>query len=249
MTTPTTHPTMPQSPQPAPSPAPEATATQVTRPARFGLFFGIVATLLTLGAIALAVFAPALTSAPQLQVPQGWQQIYNANPANDSTPWDSTSGCSLPSRGLDIESDTTCPFTPTDGAALDNGVLVVAKLAPAADVALSQDAAVILDNSVIVLMTQDGNYTMCRDSCDPFSSAGDVLASGSTVAWHADAFVPNELAVLYSSDQSSVSFYVNGQYVDQVTAGLGAAPTIALATSTNGEALYTHVAIYTGSAG
>ena len=255
MTTPTTPPTtppttMPQSPQPAPSPAPEApAATLAAHPARFGLFFGIVATALTLGAIALAVFAPALTSAPQLQVPQGWQQVYNANPANDSAPWDSTGGCSLPAQGLDIESNTACPFTPTSGASLDDGVLVVAKLAPAADVSLSQDAAVVLDNSVIVLITQDGNYEICRESCDLFSDVGDVLVSGSTVAWHADAFVPNELAVLYSSDQSSVSLYVNGQYVDQVAAGLGAAPTIALATSSSGEALFTHVAIYTGSAG
>lgn len=250
MTTPMTHPTVPQSPQPAPSPAPEAaTVTPAARPARFGLFFGIVATVLTLGAIALAVFAPALTTAPQVQVPQGWQQVYNANPANDSAPWGSTSGCSLPSQGLDIESDTACPFTPTDGAALDNGVLVVAKLAPAADVALSQDAAIVLDNSVIVLVTQDGSYTICRESCELFSSTGDVLASGSTVAWHADAFVPNELAVLYNSDQNSISLYVNGQYVDQVTAGIGSSPSIALATSTNGEALYTHVAIYAASVG
>ncbi len=251
MTTPTTHPTMPQSPQPAPSPAPEATVTPAARPARFGLFFGIVATVLTLGAIALAVFAPALTTAPQLQVPQGWQQVYNANPANASDAWGDSSGCSFPTQGLDVNSDSACMFTPanTNTGSLDNGVLVVAKLAPAADVALSQDAAIILDNSVIVLVSQDGSYTICRESCELFSSTGDVLASGSTVAWHADAFVPNELAVLYSSDQNSISLYVNGQYVDQVTAGIGSSPSIALATSTNGEALYTHVAIYAASVG
>jgi len=247
MTHPTTMPQSPQSPQPAISPAPEA--TRAARPARFGLFFGIAAAVLTLGAIALAVFAPALTSAPRLQVPQGWQQVYNANPANDSAPWSSASGCSLPSEGLDIESDKSCPFTPASGVALDDGVLVIAKLAPAADVSLSQDAAVILDNSVIVLVTQDGSYTICRDTCDLFSDRGDVLASGSTVAWHADAFVPNELAVLYSTDQNTVSLYVNGQYVDQAEAGVGASPSIALATSSNGEALFTHVAIYAGNVG
>lgn len=246
-----THPTtIPQSPQPAPSQASEpAQATQAARPARFGLFFGIVATLLTLGAIALAVFAPALTSAPQLHVPQGWQQVYSANPANDSAPWGDARGCSLPPQGLDVQSDTSCPFTPASGASLDDGVLVVAKLAPAADVSLSEDAAVILDNSLIVLVTQDGSYTICRDTCDPFSRGGGVLASGSTVAWHADAFVSNELAVLYSTDQNTISLYVNGQYVDKAPANIGASPSIALATSSNGEALFTHVAIYAGNVG
>lgn len=246
-----THPTtIPQSPQPAPSQASEpAQATQAARPARFGLFFGIVATLLTLGAIALAVFAPALTSAPQLHVPQGWQQVYSANPANDSAPWGDARGCSLPPQGLDVQSDTSCPFTPASGASLDDGVLVVAKLAPAADVSLSEDAAVILDNSLIVLVTQDGSYTICRDTCDLFSRGGGVLASGSTVAWHADAFVSNELAVLYSTDQNTISIYVNGQYVDKAPANIGASPSIALATSSNGEALFTHVAIYAGNVG
>ncbi len=246
-----THPTtIPQSPQPAPSQASEpAQATQAARPARFGLFFGIVATLLTLGAIALAVFAPALTSTPQLQVPQGWQQVYSANPANDSAPWGDARGCSLPPQGLDVQSDTSCPFTPASGASLDDGVLVVAKLAPAADVSLSEDAAVILDNSLIVLVTQDGSYTICRDTCDLFSRGGGVLASGSTVAWHADAFVSNELAVLYSTDQNTISLYVNGQYVDKAPANIGASPSIALATSSNGEALFTHVAIYAGNVG
>lgn len=246
-----THPTtIPQSPQPAPSQASEpAQATQAARPARFGLFFGIVATLLTLGAIALAVFAPALTSAPQLHVPQGWQQVYSANPANDSAPWGDARGCSLPPQGLDVQSDTSCPFTPASGASLDDGVLVVAKLAPAADVSLSEDAAVILDNSLIVLVTQDGSYTICRDTCDLFARGGGVLASGSTVAWHADAFVSNELAVLYSTDQNTISLYVNGQYVDKAPANIGASPSIALATSSNGEALFTHVAIYAGNVG
>lgn len=246
-----THPTtIPQSPQPAPSQASEpAQATQAARPARFGLFFGIVATLLTLGAIALAVFAPALTSAPQLHVPQGWQQVYSANPANDSAPWGDARGCSLPPQGLDVQSDTSCPFTPASGASLDDGVLVVAKLAPAADVSLSEDAAVILDNSLIVLVTQDGSYTICRDTCDLFSRGGGVLASGSTVAWHADAFVSNELAVLYSTDQNTISLYVNGQYVDKAPANIGASPSIALATPSNGEALFTHVAIYAGNVG
>lgn len=246
-----THPTtMPQSPQPAPSPASEAAqATHAARPARFGLFFGIAATVLTLGAIALAVFAPALTSAPQLQIPQGWQQVYSANPASASDAWGDARGCSLPPQGLDVQSDTSCPFTPASGASLDDGVLVVAKLAPAADVSLSEDAAVILDNSLIVLVTQDGSYTICRESCDLFSRTGGVLASGSTVAWHADAFVSNEVAVLYSTDQNTISLYVNGQYVDKAPANIGASPSIALATSSNGEALFTHVAVYAGNVG
>lgn len=251
-TPPTTMPQPPQSSQPAPSPAAGATApARRARPARFGFFFGIAATAVTLAAIALAVFAPALTSAPQLQVPQGWQQVYNANPADANDVWGDTSGCSFPTQGLDVSSDSSCLFTPanTSGGLLNGGVLVVAKLAPAAAVSLSQDAAVVLGNSLIVVITQEGDYQICQDTCDLFSESGRVLASGSTVAWHADAFVPNELAVLYNSDQNSVSFYANGQFVDQVSAGIGSSLSVALGTSTNGEALYTHVAIYAPSVG
>lgn len=247
MTTPPT--TMPQ---PTPATASEsAPPAPAKRPARFGLFFGIAATVLTLGAIALAVFAPALTSAPQLQVPQGWQQVYNDNPADTTDAWGNSSGCSFPTEGLDVNSDSACLFTSADTntGSLNNGVLVVAKLAPAADVSLSEDAVVVLGNSLIVAITQQGDYQICRDTCDPFSESGRVLASGSTVAWHADAFVPNELAVLYSSDQNSLSLYANGQYVDQVLTGIGSSLSVALATSTNGEALYTHVAIYAASVG
>ena len=247
MTTPTSPTT---TPQPAPISAPETgVPTQAARPSRFGLFFGITATVVTLAAIALAVFAPALSSAPQLRIPQGWQQVYNANPSDAPDAWTSSSGCTVNAQGLDVESDTACPFTPGPGASLDTGVLVVAKLAPAAEVPLAQDAAVVLDKSLIVLISQEGDYQICRETCDPFSDAGRVLASGSTVAWHADAFVPNELAVLYSSDQNSLSLYANGQFVDQVSAGVGSSPEVALATSTNGEALFTHIAIYAASEG
>ena len=237
-------------PQPAPSSAPETAApTQTARRSRFGPFFGIIATVLTLGAVALAVFAPALTSAPQLQVPQGWQQIYNDTPTNASGAWPDSSGCTFVSQGLDVQSDSTCPFTPASGASLDGGVLVVAKLAPAADVSLSQDAAIALGNSLIVLVSQDGSYQICRDNCDIFSGADNILSTGSTVAWHADAFVSNEVAVMYDAGIATLRLYINGQYVDHVVATLGITPAVALATSSNGEALFTHVAIYAKSAG
>ena len=139
-------------------------------------------------------------------------------------------------------------FTPASSASLDGGVLIVAQVAPAADVSLAQDAGVLLDNSIIVLISQDGSYQMCIDTCDVFSPRAEgTLASGSTIAWHTDAFVPNEMAVLYDADQGTVSLYVNGQYVDHIAVATGGSPTIALTTSSTGEALFTHVAIYAGS--
>ena len=55
----------PATQQPYPSAEPDATIpSRPPKPSRFGLIFGIVATALTLGAIALAVFAPQLTTRP-----------------------------------------------------------------------------------------------------------------------------------------------------------------------------------------
>lgn len=238
-------------PQPSAS-EPTMPSRRQVHPARFGLIFGIVATVLTLGAIALAAFAPQLTSVPPLQVPQGWQQVYNDNPSNSASSWDSGNGCSFPTQGLDIASDSTCQFKHTGqpgltDSGLADGVLVVAKLAPAADVSLSQDAGILLDNAIIVIISQQGDYQICHTQCDILSRNGEVLASGSTTAWHSDAFVANEVAVLYEPDKNSVSFYVNGQFVKQVDAGLSPGPTVALMTSSSGEAIFTHVAIYAGS--
>lgn len=237
-------------PQPYPPPTPDSqTVIRPSTPSRFGLFFGAVMTVLTLGAIALAAFAPQLTSAPTLQVPQGWQQVYSDNPGNTPALWDNTSGCSFPAQGLDVSSDATCAFQPANGVQLTNGVLIVAQLAPAADVSVSQDAGILLDRTITVLITQQGDYKICHGPCDTFTSTRGSIVSGATVAWHADAFVQNEIAVLYNTDQDTVSFYVNGQFVNQVSGGISAAPTIALTTSSSGEALFTHVAIYAGSLG
>ena len=239
---------------PPPTVPDSAPPAQSAHPSRFGLFFGIVASALTLAAIVLAVFAPQLTSVPKLQVPGGWQQVYSANPGETTGVWnDATTyrGCSFPARGLLIASEGACEFQPGNGATLDGGVLIDTQLAPAAEVPASEDAGILLDNSLLVIITQQGDYEICRDSCTP-SASGDttdpgpspVVTSGSTIAWHADAFVPNEIAVLFNADQQTVAFYVNGQYVDQVSADISSSPTIALTTSSSGEALFTHVTIY-----
>jgi hypothetical protein len=246
MTTPAaTPPNIPDSAQPA----------QSAHPSRFGLFFGIAASALTLAAIVLAVFAPQLTGAPKLQVPAGWQQVYSANPGDSTGLWnDATTyrGCSFPSRGLQIASDGVCEFQPANGATLGGGVLINAQLAPAAEVPVSEDAGILLDNSLLFIITQQGEYEICRDSCelppgDDVHAPDPIVASGSTIAWHADAFVPNEIAALYNADQDAVAFYVNGQFVDQVSADISSSPAIALTTSSSGGALFTHVTIYAAS--
>ncbi|HET8908094.1 MAG TPA: hypothetical protein VFN11_14140 [Ktedonobacterales bacterium] len=226
-------------PQPAPSP-------RSSRPSLFGIIFGIVATVLTVGAIALAVFAPQLTTAPNLRVPQGWQHVYNDNPGTSSGLWDSTGGCDFSSEGLHIASEGTCTFKPADSTTLTNGLLVVARLAPAADVATSEDTGILLDNSVLVIVSQQGDYKICRGTCQFSSSTGEGPISGSTIAMHSDAFVANEIAVLYNADASSIDFYINGQFVNHATVDISGTPSIALATSSSGETLVTHVDIYAG---
>lgn len=233
-----------------PSAAPEPT-TQLkpARPSRFSFFFGLVATLLTLGAITLAVFAPHLTSAPTLSVPQGWQQAFNGNPGDSPGVWDNASGCAFQSEGLHVWSGSSCAFIPANSAKLTGGVLVVAQLAPAADVATSQDAGILLDGNIMVLITQQGDYKICQDPCDSTSVAARPLVAGSTIAWHSDAFIANQMAVLYNADKGSLSFYANGQFVTSVNTNISVTPTIALATSTSGEAMFTHVSIYAGVVG
>lgn len=243
-----TPPTM-QAPQYPVAPAAPA-MVRPSRPSRFGFFFGIAATVLTLGAIALAVFAPQLTAVPKLAVPAGWQQVYNNNPSADMAPWDASSGCGFPSSGMVVESDSTCAFSPEGSAQLSGGVLVVAQVAPAANVSAAQDAGILIDNTVVAIMSQDGNYRICDGSCDVFSRTNLPPVTGSTVAWHADAFVANEIAVLDNPDQGKISFYVNGQFVNEFSdSELSSTPTVALITTTTGEAQFTHVAIYAASVG
>jgi hypothetical protein len=227
-------------PAPAPTPRP-------SKPSPFGFIFGIVATVLTLGAIVLAVFAPQLATTATLRVPQGWQHVYNDNPGTSSGLWDSAGGCDFSSEGLHIASEGTCTFKPADGATLTDGVLVIAKLALAADVSSSEDAGILLDNSVLVIISQQGDYKICRGSCQNFSSNGQAPISGSTIAMHSDAFIANEIAVLYNANANTVDFYVNGQFVNQAIVDISGTPSIALTTSSSGEALITHVDIYAGS--
>jgi hypothetical protein len=235
-----TYPVQPTSPAAANAPAPKGLA----RPSRFGLIFGIVATIVTLGAIVLAVFAPQLTQMSSIQIPQGWQQVYDSNPADNAGAWESASGCSFPGEGLHIAHDSSCKFTPASNTSLSGGVLIVARLAPAAQIPVSEDAGILLDDSVLVFVAQDGTYEICLSTCDALTGSG-VL--GSTIAWHADAFNANEMAVLYNPDQGTVSFYANGQFVTQVETGISQSPSIALTTSASGEALFSHVTIYAGS--
>ena len=89
-------------------------------------------------------------------------------------------------------------------------MLIVAQLAPAADVSVSQDAGVLLDNSLDRPHFAAGRLSdvpghLRRFLSEDETDAPNPRASGSTIAWHTDAFVPNEMAVLYNADQGTVA--------------------------------------------
>jgi hypothetical protein len=217
-------------------------------PARrtFALIFGLVALLVTAGALVLAAYGPTTLPQGADAPPSGWSQVYNASLTTSDNQWDTSQGCQFASDGLEASADATCAFTPsTSGDLTSQGFQLAVTVAPAATVSAELAPFIQLGDQVYVGITQQGQYSICTvPTC---SSIADPRVQGSTISWHGDAFVANTLTVRYLASAGQLTLFVNGQQAAQASVTLQSGTTLALSTPTGGEAVFTHATLFTAS--
>jgi hypothetical protein len=245
----------PNAAPPRPLPAEEQPLADTSRgvwPSRFGKAFGMTAIALTLAGLLLAGLAPQLVSHAPSSAPAGWTTLYDGTPS-DSTGWESASGCTFSSSGLDAvgaDGSNGCAYTPSEQHdLLSQGFQLNVALAPDGSVKLEQDPQIALTgggSSLFIVLNQAGEYIICRDSCQP---GNGFYVVGLSVAWHTDGYTPNTITLRYRSADDTLTIYTDGQEVRTLQVSLPAQPALALGADSSGEAIYTHVTLYSESAG
>jgi hypothetical protein len=222
----------------------------------------VLVAALTVGALGLASAAPSLVAHAPSPASLGFQQVYNQRLADDVGHWDLTSTCGIGSEGLHAE-DGICNFLPsTSGDLTGQGFLVTVGVAPGLDVASEEDACITLSTSSVtdaLVITQQGAYTLVKqlsNTCNapnPLSLgvnvSGDIIPPGNTVAWHSDAYEPNQISIQYSSADQAITVYVNDQRMLQAPVAVSGELTISLGAPAGAEALYTTMALYSATPG
>lgn len=232
-----------------PPPQPPATAEPPKSGRWFVPVFGVLLTVLTLGALALAFFAPS-TITP-LSPPSNWAQVYSGTPSESSGAWDVTKGCEFTTSGLYTASGATCAFLPSQKQDLTSqGFYFSVTLAPAGDVAQEEQGAIGLGDSLWMCVDQFGTYILSTGACDTSTATSAQTDTGEVASLHTDALVANTLSVLYDAQKETVTYAVNGQpfaTVQVVTQGQGT--TISLGTGANGGAIFTSATLYSANGG
>lgn len=259
---PTYWPQPPQAPAPRHEDGPAAKPPRGPWSDRFGLFFGLGVTLVTLAAIALAAFAPAFTSRPAA-TPASWSSIYSGNPKDDPN-WQHASGsCQIQSDGLRADGlgvgnapdilSSLCVYAPTQARdLLSQGFALDLTVAPAANLPNEERAAVFIGDvnagdGVLAEMGQGGGLDAIYLLCD----GSDNCSSPPTVAWHTDGFVANLLSLRYTpgtDGSGALTLYGNGQRVASLNTTLPANPVIAIGAGSDASALYTSFTFKSASA-
>ena len=227
-------------------------------PSRFAKIFGVVTIAATVVALILAAAGPLFTNHVAGEVPAGWTRVYDAIP-NDPASWRTQSGCNLTAQGLDVRGDqieSGCVFLPSqESDLLSQGFILNVTLA--ADASLKGYQAPVIaiksgSDEVYVIFEQSGVYTVCTTDC---------RSSYLTSAWHTDGYTTNTFAIEYrpssGTQASQVVVYANGQQIHAIEANIsgdsndnpsivfGALPEV---DGVYGEALFTHVTLYSASA-
>lgn len=242
----------PQAPQPRHEEGPVATAPHGWWSDRFGLLFGAVVTIVTLGAILLAVVAPSF-SARASKAPASWSAIYSGNPKDDPNWRQNPGNCTLRNKGLLAEGpgvgqvsdviSSLCVYAPSQNRALlGQGFALDLTVAPGADVSDALRPAVFIGDTttgegVLAELGQGGGLGAVYLLCD---SSG-ACASQAAIAWHTDGFVANILSLRYSptTDGGQLTLSGNGQQVAAIDTSLPPNAVIAIGAGSNASALYT----------
>src|SRR5262249_38211840 len=129
------------------------------------------------------------------------------------------------------------------------GFYLETTVAPPADLAGAEEPIIIVgtgSSALLFRFGQEGTYIICTDACD-LQMEQTILSLGLTAAWHENGFTPNTIAIRYDAAAEQVTLYVNSQEVRTVPYRVDAGAQIVLAAEQGGEALYTHVTLYSAS--
>lgn len=240
----------PPAANPYPAAPPPVSAPPSPRPARrwFAAAFGLIAVLLTAGAVVLAALAPQLSQSNADVPPAGWSQVYDSNLRTADDMWDVTKGCGFTQDGLHAGPGATCAFMPAGNPDLaNNGFLLQITIAPSGSVQSEELPIIVVGTAANISIDPMGQYAICSTSPCSLGSALDI--QGATAAWHSDSFVENVVSVKYFPNTATLTVYVNGRQIASAAVSPGALSplALALATTSSAEALYTHATLYTGS--
>jgi hypothetical protein len=231
---------------------PLATAPRGVAPDWHARIIGMIFVVLTAAAVVLALVAPQLVNHSAGVVPATWAKVYDSQPSGGDGAWKALEGCETTSQGLHVVgSDTAvgCEFAASVTRDLTSGGFYLETMtAPPGDVATGEDPLLAFDyqsNVLLVGFNQLGEYTICTNPCDLTASVYDA---GVTVAWHTNGYTPNTIALLYTPNTSQVTLYANGQEVTTVSFSAPASSRLLLSADASGEAIYTHVTLYSASA-
>lgn len=246
-------PVAPMKPAPPPEEGPAPKAPRGLLPDRASIIVAGVVSVITLLALFLAILAPSLGEQSGNAVPSGWSKVFDGAVHNDGS-WDTASGCNFTSAGLDVSGQregTVCAFVPSTSSDLTSqGFLLDVQLAPAGAVSGNQSPIITIGNVsggaasagfLSISFDQQGGYVICTPENLP------LCMRGATVAWHGDGYVPNSIAVRYLPSQGQLTLYANGQAVTTIAASISGQQTLAIGADSNGEALFTHVTLYSAS--
>jgi hypothetical protein len=227
--------------------APQAKPLHGLWTARYGFIFAVVISCVTLAALVLAFLGAGLTPRAAATARSGLPRVFDAA-LTDNGQWDNTDSCYFSSSGLDVSSSSgtaQCTYKPSLNRDLTSqGFLLEVTLAPAASVQ-GQQIADISAAGMVVEVTQQGTYSVCAAAQLPCTQAAPS-SSGSTDAWHTDAYVANTVAIQYSLNDARLTVFVNSQQVAALPLTQLNGP-IALGAGAGGEVLYTHAALYSAS--
>lgn len=234
------------------------------RPGLYALIFGGIVAAVTLISIGLAAIAPSLEPNASTAVPSGWAKVYNGDLTQSVDGWDTQHGCSGSQSGLFVQggdqNGVICQYQPSASSNITSkGFVITAAVAPVAQTSQVEIPIITIGNSQSVLVlfyAQDvtvqgqnfiaGTYIICDATCN--ANASDALfIQGTTAAWHTDPYVANTITVRLDADGSTLTVYANGEQVATGTVNVDPNPQIAIGADAGGQALFTHVTIYSGS--
>jgi hypothetical protein len=235
---------------------------------RYAHLTGIVIIAITVLAIVAAVVGVEVTAqVSSTAAPSSWTKVF-AGTLDNTTQWNGDGGCDVATDGLDvtgISGSDVCTFTPSTSSDLvSSGFQLNLKIAPEIRLYDALTPLVQVSNShgdgFSLIFDDTGNFVICQyTSADCAGCLGaslscndTVLVSDSTVAWHTNPYVGNDLEVRYQQNLGSdgtLTVFVSGQQIADTTiaGGLGQGVTLAIGAGDGGEALFTGAALYTAS--
>jgi len=235
---------------------------------RYARLTGIVIIAITVLAIVAAAAGVALTAqVSSTAAPSSWTRVVSGSLGN-TTQWTGDGGCDVAPYGLDvtgISGSDVCTFTPSTSSDLvRSGFQLNLKIAPEVRLYDALTPLIQVGNAngdgFSVIFDDTGDFAICQDTSTDCAGCLGVgmgcndtaLVSDSTVAWHTDPYVGNDLEVRYQQNlngDGTLTVFVSGQQIADTTiaGGLGQGSTLTIGAGDGGEALYTGAAIYTAS--